>query len=124
MINKKKNFKLKIKNSLDDLIPASKKYKMLKFSQAVDFESFFKKLSSQKKFIKIYKNYLYKNKDINKFIQNNFQNLIVNEYFSSKKVKKILLNKVIKNQTREKNIHKLLKKNVMFKKLNKLHYVK
>ncbi len=124
MINKEKNFKLQIKNSLDDLIPTSKKYKMLKFSKAVDFENFFKKLLSQKKFIKIYKNYLNKNKDINIFIQNNFKNLIVNEYFSSKKVKKILFNQVIKNQTREKNIHKLLKKNVMFKKLSKLHYVK
>ena len=98
MINKKKNFKLQIKNSLDDLIPTSKKYKMLKFSKAVNFENFFKKLSSQKKFIKIYKNNLYTNKDINIFIQNNFKNLIVNEYFSSKKVKKILLNQVIKNQ--------------------------
>ena len=85
MINKKKNFKLQIKNALDNLIPTSKKYKMLKFSKAVDFESFFKKFSSKKKFIKIYKNYLYKNKDINIFIQNNFQNLLVHEYFSSKK---------------------------------------
>ena len=87
---------------------------MLKFSKAVDFESFLKNFH-HKKFIKIYKNYLYKNKDINIFIQNNFQNLIVHEYFSSKKVKKILLNKVIKNQTREKNIHKLLKKMLCLK---------
>lgn len=124
MINKKKIFKQKIKNSLDDLIPASKKYKMLQFSKAVKFENFFKKFSSQKKFIKIFKNYLYKNKDINLLIQNNFEDLIVNEYFSSKKVKTILLNQVIKNQTSKKKMHKLLKKNVMFKKLSKLHHVK